>query len=132
MVPGDKSLRLNLYIFIACYILLIIMVEPVIDFFLSQGIEFTTPESVRHMNEQKVIISNMVFSVLRMLPMFLVAWLGYRILASARVPPARMKSPFTVPLIQGKTAKMIGILLLTISFLQISQDLVTLAKIMTK
>ena len=97
-----------------------------------KGVELNTPQAVKNMNEQKIIISNMVFSVIRVLPMFVIAWLGYRVMSSARIPPARMKFPFTVPLVKGKTAKMIGILLLTVAFLQISQDLVYLARIMTK
>ena len=34
IIEGDKSLRLNLYLVVASFLLLIISVEPVIDFIL--------------------------------------------------------------------------------------------------
>ena len=34
IIKGEKSLRLNLYLIIASYLLLVILIEPAIDFFL--------------------------------------------------------------------------------------------------
>lgn len=126
IVPGDKQLRLNLYILIAIYILVAISLEPIIDFFLMLGQSSAEPQLLAVLNKKKLLIAHISYGALRILPMLFFAWLGYRILASARIPPARMKFPFSVPLIQGKNARMFGILLLTVALLLISQDLVYL------
>ena len=132
MVPADKSVRLNFYLAVASYILLTISLEQIIDFILLAGLDQNDAEAIAVMNKRKVIIANMAFTVIRVLPMLLFAWLGYRILASAKIPPARMKLPFTVPLIKGKNARMVGILILTLSLFLISQDLVYLAQKITQ
>ena len=128
MVPGDKSVRLNFYLILASYILFTILLEPLIDFVLLLGLDKSNPQAIIVMNQNKIIIANMAYTVIRVLPMMLIAWLGYRILASAKIPPARIKLPFTVPLIKGRNARMIGILLITLSLFLISQDLVFLAQ----
>ena len=128
IVPADKDIRLNFYLIFAIYILLIISLEPLIDFVLLAGLDKNDPQAIAAMNQNKIVIANIAFTMIRVLPMLLIAWLGYRILASAKLPPARMKLPFSVPLIKGKNARMIGILLMTLSLFIISQNIVYLAK----
>ena len=131
LVPGDKNVRLNFYLVLAVYILIIVSVETFIDFVLQVSVDIRDPQSIILMNQNKVIITNIVITVMHVLPLLLVAWLGYRILTSAKLPPARMKLPFTVPLIQGKNARLIGMLLIILSLFLISQDLVLLAEKIT-
>lgn len=132
MVPGDKNIRLNFYLFSAMYVLLIISLEPLVDFVLLMGVDKRDIQAILAMNQNKVVITSMVFTIAHALPLSLIAWMGYRILTSAKLPPARMKLPFTVPALKGKNARMIGILLITLALLLISQDLVNLAKIIIK
>ena len=128
MIAGDKNVRLNFYLLFATYILIIVSAESLIDFVLQIGLDTRDPQSIILMNQNKIVIANIAFTMIRVLPMLLIAWLGYRILASAKLPPARMKLPFSVPLIKGKNARMIGILLMTLSLFIISQNIVYLAK----
>ena len=44
IVPGDKSVRLNFYLFLATYILIIISVESLIDFALQLNVDSRDPE----------------------------------------------------------------------------------------
>lgn len=131
MVPGDKSVRLNFYLFLAMYILVIIFAESFIDIVLQFSVDNRDPQSIILMNQNKVVMIYVVVTVIHVLPMLMLAWLGYRILTSARLPPARMKLPFTVPLLKGKNARLIGILLMMTSLLLIAQALVLLAQKIT-
>ena len=115
MVPGDKGVRLNFYIIAALYILFVISLEPLIDFVLLTGTDKRDIQAILAMNENKVVIASVALTFAHVLPLSLLVWLGYRILTSAKIPPARMKLPFTVPLIKGKNARMIGILLITLA-----------------
>lgn len=128
MIPGDKIVRLNFYLVVALYFLILVFLEPIIDFVLMLGVNNSDPQSIINMNQNKILVSNMAVTVMQVIPMLFIAWFGYRILASARLPPARMKLPFTVPLIKGKNARMIGLLLITLALFLISQDLVTLGQ----
>jgi hypothetical protein len=127
-IPGDKDVRLNFYLVIAVYLLVLVSLESIIDFILVLGVDNHDPRSILNMNQNKIIISNMAITVMHVVPMLLIAWLGYRIAASASIPPARMKLPFTVPLIKGKNARMVGILVITVALFLISQDLVNLGQ----
>ena len=131
MVPGDKNVRLNFFLFLAVYILIIVSAESLIDFVLQLGVDIRDPQSIILMNQNKIVMTHLVITTMHILPMLMVVWLGYRILTSASLPPARMKLPFTVPLIKGKNARLIGILLMTLSLFLISQDLVLLAQKLT-
>ena len=131
MVPGDKNVRLNFYLVIAIYFLILVFLEPIIDFVLMLGVNNSDPQSIINMNQNKVLFSNMAVTIMQVIPMLFIAWFGYRIVASARLPPARMKLPFTVPLIKGKNARMIGLLLITIALFLVSQDLVNLGQAIT-
>lgn len=126
IVPGDKSVRLNFYLFLAVYILIIISAESLIDFVLQIGVDIRNPESIVLMNQNKVVITNVVITAMYVLPIMMIAWLGYRILTSAKLPPSRMKLPFAVPLIKGKKARMVGIVLMTMSVFLLSQAMVSL------
>ena len=46
IVEGDKSLRLNFYIILASFLLLIISVEPIIDFILLSIFDNILPSSL--------------------------------------------------------------------------------------
>lgn len=123
MVPGDKSVRLNFYLLSALYILFVLAIEPLIDYLLLTGIDNRDIQAILAMNHNKMVMTSISLTTAHVIPLTLIAWFGYRILTSARIPPARMKLPFTVPLIEGKNARMIGILLMTLALFLISQDL---------
>lgn len=127
MVAGDKNVRLNFYLLLAVYILIIVLAESFIDFVLQARVDIRDPQSVILMNHNKIIMTHIVVTTIHILPLLMLAWLGYRVLMSARLPPARMKLPFTVPLVEGKNARLIGLVLMVTSLFLISQALVLLA-----
>ena len=125
IIEGDKSLRLNLYIIIATFILLTISVEPIIDFILLSIFEQNTPVLLEHINKVKLRVSTIVYTLIGLIPSFYASWFGYRVIASSKLPPVllsgKTRFPFTVVVIKGKPAKMFGILIIVVAMILISQ-----------
>ena len=125
IIEGDKSLRLNFYISVATFLLLIISVEPVIDFVLLSIFNQNTPALIEYINKIKLVVSTLIYTVIGLIPAFYASWFGYRVVASSKLPPVllsgKTRFPFTVVVIKGKHAKMFGILILVVSVVLISQ-----------
>ena len=125
IVEGDKSLRLNFYIILASFLLLIISVEPIIDFILLSIFEQHTPVLIEHINKIKLIASTLIYTVIGLIPAFFASWFGYRVIASSKLPPVllsgKTRFPFTVIVIKGKHAKMFGVLIIVVSVVLIIQ-----------
>jgi hypothetical protein len=125
IIEGDKSLRLNLYIIVATFLLLVISVEPLIDFILLSLFEQNTPVLIEHINKIKLVASTLIYTVIGLIPAFYASWFGYRVIASAKLPPVllsgKTRFPFTVVVIKGKPAKMFGVLIIVVSMILIIQ-----------
>jgi hypothetical protein len=125
IIQGEKSLRLNLYIIIGFYLLLIIAIEPAIDFLLLSLFEPKNHVITEQLNSVKLISSTLIYTVLGILPATYTAWYGYRIVASAKLPPVllsgKTRFPFTVVVIKGRVAKMFGLLIIIVSLVLIFQ-----------
>ena len=132
IIEGDKSLRLNVYIIIASYLLLIILIEPAIDFLLPVFFEQKSYAIVEQLNQLKIITSTLIYTVLGILPAVFTAWFGYRIVASSKLPPVllsgKTRFPFTVFVIKGRAAKMFGALIIIVSLVLIFQLVLYAAK----
>ena len=132
IIEGDKALRLNVYIIVASYLLLIILIEPVIDFLLPVFFEQKSYAIVEQLNQLKLITSTLIYTVLGILPAIFTAWFGYRIVASSKLPPVllsgKTRFPFTVVVIKGKPAKMFGVLIIIVSLVLIFQLVLYAAK----
>ncbi|MDZ7660784.1 hypothetical protein [Thiohalophilus sp.] len=126
---GDKPLRLNLALIIAVYFLIAIGLQPLIDFLLVPDPEAADPYRVMALAEEKKKLTGYVYSLWRMLPILFFLWYGWRIIASLRVPPARTRSPFTVRVIKGKSARMFGMLLILVALLLLYRELLVLTKL---
>ena len=125
IIEGDKSLRLNLYIIVATFLLLVISVEPVIDFVLLSLFEQNTPVLIEYINKIKLVASTLIYTVIGLIPAFYASWFGYRVIASSKLPPVllsgKTRFPFTVVVIKGKPAKMFGVLIIVVSMILIIQ-----------
>ena len=125
IIEGDKSLRLNLYIIIASFILLAILVEPAIDFILLMFYEQNTPVMLEQINKVKLTVSTIVYTLIGLIPSFYDSWFGYRVIASSKLPPVllsgKTRFPFTVVVIKGRPAKMFGVLIIVVSMILIIQ-----------
>ena len=132
IIEGDKSLRLNLYIIVASYFLLVILIEPAIDFLLPVFFEQKSYAVLDQLNRLKLISSTLIYTVLGVLPASFIAWFGYRIVASSKLPPVLLSGkthfPFTVVVIKGRVAKMFGVLIIIISLVLIFQLVLYAAK----
>ena len=132
IIEGEKSLRLNLYIIVASYLLLIILIEPAIDLFLYFIFKEKTTMLIEQINQIKLVAASFIYTVIGLIPAFYASWFGYRVVASAKLPPVlhtgKIRFPFTVVVIKGKQAKMFGILIITISLIVIFQLFVYLTK----
>lgn len=126
---GDRSLRLNLALIIAVYFLIAIGLQPLIDFLLVPDPEAADPYRVMALADEKQKLTGYVYSLWRMLPILFFLWYGWRIIASLRVPPAGTRSPFTVHVIKGKSARMFGMLLILVALLLLYRELITLIKL---
>jgi len=124
IIPANKDLRINFYIVLAFYILMLILLEPMIDYLLLFDVNKTNIELVTRLNEKKYFLMHIVYGLLRLLPMMVLAWFGYRILSSAQLPPARMELPFAVPEKKGRSAKLIGFSIISLALLFLAQNIV--------
>lgn len=125
IVEGDKSLRLNFYISVTTFLLLIISVEPVIDLILISYFDKNTHALIEYINKIKLVVSTLIYTVIGLIPAFYASWFGYRVVASSKLPPVllsgKTRFPFTVVVIKGKHAKMFGILIIAVSVVLIGQ-----------
>ena len=128
IIPANQHLKINFYIFIAFYILLLIFIEPIIDYFLSLDVNNSNVLYINELNQKKKFLSLMSYGLLGLLPMLLLAWFGYRILSSAKLPPARMELPFAVPLQKGRNAKIIGLFIISLALLFTAQNIAYMTK----
>lgn len=120
IVPGDKETRWRVLMALAVYLLWLLWLEPLIDLLLTATV--ADPLNVANLNQAKVRIAGMAYSLSRMLPILLFLWIGYRVISSASLPPARMKFPFAVVRIKGRNAKMFGLLCIGISLLVLANE----------
>ena len=123
IVPADHNVKINFYIVLAIYILLLVSLESIIDYFLLININGSNIPIIEEIDKKKKVIVHTAYGMLRILPMLLLGWFGYRILSSAKLPPARMNLPFAVPLQSGRKAKIIGFVLMSLSLLFIAQGM---------
>ena len=125
IIEGEKSLRLNLYIIVATFVLLIISVEPVIDFILLAIYEQHTALMLEHINKLKLRVTTLVYTLIGLVPAFYASWFGYRVVASAKLPPVllsgKTRFPFTVVVIKGRSAKMFGVLIIMVAMILMIQ-----------
>lgn len=135
IIQGDKSLRLNLYIIAASYLLIVILIEPAIDFLLLSLLEQKSPASIEQINQIKLIVSTLIYVLLGLIPAIFAGWFGYRVVASSKLPPVllsgKTRFPFTVVVIKGRPAKMFGLLTIIISLVLIFQLFLHLIKILS-
>ena len=127
-VPADRRTRQNLLILIALYILLLVWLEPLIDFALSFDPVSADPFAMGELNRRKLIYVATALAAVRSVPIGLFFWLGYRIIASASIPPARMKFPITVQRIKGRQARLYGLLLMSICLFLLYWEMVQLSR----
>lgn len=131
IVPANQSIKLNFYIFVASYILLLFLLEPIIDYLLLFDVNDSNLMLIDEMNQKKKVLTSIAYGMLRMFPILLAAWFGYRILSSAQLPPARMKLPFAVALQRGRNAKVLGLFIIGLSLLFIAQNIVYVTRQLT-
>ena len=120
---GDSRLGKSWLIIFFLYILLLIWLEPIIDFMLTLNPPDKELGAIQAFNQHKLYIATIAFAIARSLPILLFLWIAYRSLLSAQIPPKGMKLPFTVKLIKGQQAKMAALSMLALSMLLLFREL---------
>ncbi|HHJ80558.1 MAG TPA: hypothetical protein ENJ65_02880 [Candidatus Tenderia electrophaga] len=126
IILADKQLQKNCLILAALYILLLLWLEPLIDFFFMQLPLERSHEAIVALNQKKAYVSAIAFGVMRSLPILLFLWLGLQIMGTMRLPPKRLKLPITVLLIEGPKARMIGMVMVALGLLLLFRELAML------
>jgi len=133
IIKGEKSLRLNLYLIVAFYLLLFIVIDPMMDFLLLSLFDQKNPAMLEQINDLKLISTSLIYSLLGIFPSVFMAWFGYRVVASSKLPPVllsgKTRFPFTVIVIKGRVAKMFGVLIIITALVLIFQLLLHLFKV---
>jgi len=127
IIHGNKDLARRWLIIIALYVLLMVWLEPLIDFILMQLPMSPTEEAIAAMNQKKQYMTGVAFGIARSLPIMLFLWLGWQIMRSQRLPPKGVPMPLTVHVIQGRKAAMIGMVMVAVALLLLLRELTMLA-----
>ncbi|MGD8642429.1 MAG: hypothetical protein PVG89_17460 [Gammaproteobacteria bacterium] len=122
-VPGDPQVGKSWLIIFFLYVLLLVWLEPLIDFLLTMNPPDKELGAIQAFNEQKAYIAGIAFGIARSLPILLFMWVAYRVMLSGRIPPKGMKVPFTVKLIKGQTARMAGMSMIALSLLLLLREM---------
>ncbi|ALP54418.1 hypothetical protein Tel_15395 [Candidatus Tenderia electrophaga] len=123
IIPADKQMRKTWLILIALYILILLWLEPIIDFFLMQMPLDRSHEAIVALNQKKAYVASIAFGVMRSLPILTFAWFGLLIMQAARLPPKSMRLPITVVLIEGPRARMIGMVMMAVGLLLLLREI---------
>ncbi|HEY5604572.1 MAG TPA: hypothetical protein VIM41_15830 [Gammaproteobacteria bacterium] len=122
-VTGDKQVGKTWLIVIFLYLLVLLWLEPLIDFLLALNPPDKELDAIRAFNAQKSYVATIAFGIARSLPILLFLWIAYRVLLSAQLPPKGMKLPVTVKIIKGQQAKMAGMSMIAVSLLLLFREL---------
>ena len=123
IILADKQLQKTCLILAALYVLFLLWLEPLIDFFLMQLPLDRSHEAIMALNQKKAYVSAIAFGVMRSLPILLFLWFGLQILKAMRLPPKGMRLPITVVLIEGPRARMIGMIIVAVGLLLLFREL---------
>lgn len=124
---GDAQLRYYLLLFAGVYVLFLIWLNPLLDFLLRLDPELASPMALEELNQYKKTLGAVISGMVLGLPLMYAMYFGWRVYASARMPPARMRFPFTVPVIKSMQARMFGALIIFVSLVVLSQLLIHIA-----
>jgi len=123
IILADKQLQKSCLILAALYVLLLLWLEPLIDFLLMQMPLDRSHEAIVALNQKKAYVSSIAFGVMRSLPILLFVWLGLQIMGTMRLPPKGMRLPITVMLIEGQKARLIGMVMMAVGLLLLLREL---------
>ncbi len=130
IIVGDQSLRYRWAMTISLYLLLLLLFEPLLDHFLKALLFEPTPEGIATLNEKKQLFASWGFMLLRSIPLLLFLWLGWQVARSRRLPSPGLRLPFTVCLIQGPKAQLIGMGMIAVALLSLLREVSHLVSVL--
>ncbi len=125
-VHGDPRVLRSWLILVGLYLLILLWLEPVIDFMLMQLPYDHSPESLNALNQKKAYVAAIAFGVLRSLPILMFLWLGMLVVQGQRLPPKGLKMPVSAKVIKGPKARMIGMGMTAIASVLLLRELTLL------
>ncbi len=130
IIVGDPLQRSRWVTVVFSYLLLLLLFEPTLDQFLKVTVFEPTPEGVVALNEKKLLFATWGFVLLRSIPLLLFLWLGWQIVRSKRLPSPGLKLPFSVPLISGQRAQLVGMVMVAVALLSLLRELGVLLSVL--
>ncbi|TPW10447.1 MAG: hypothetical protein FD130_2217 [Halothiobacillaceae bacterium] len=124
IIPGDRRLRKSWLIVAALYLLLLLWLEPLIDYLLLLTPLDRSADALNTLNQRKIYTTAIAFSVARSLPVLLFLWFGSQVLSAQRLPPRGMRLPFSVPVLEGVKARMVGMLIVVMSLIVLFREVI--------
>ena len=124
---GDPRVAKTWLIGIFCYLLVVLWLEPLIDFLLQWSLTEVSPQAIANLAERKEAITEIAFAIARSGPVLIFLWLGYQVYKQGRLPPKGLRQPFVVRIVKGQNAKMVGMMMLALSMLLLLRELGSLA-----
>lgn len=122
-VTGDRRVGKNWLIVFFMYVLMLLWLEPLIDFLLELNPPDKELAAITAFNRHKIYVATIAFGIARSLPILLFLWIAYRVLITETIPPRGMKIPFTVKIIKGQQAKMAGLSMVALSLILLFREL---------
>jgi hypothetical protein len=122
IIPADKQVRRNWLILIGLYLLILLWLEPLIDFILMQMPLERSFEAIAALNQEKLYVTSIAFGIMRSLPILLFLWFGWQVIQAMRLPPKRMRMPITVQVIKGQKARMMGMMMIAVALLLLLRE----------
>ncbi|MDH5376933.1 MAG: hypothetical protein OEX00_01260 [Gammaproteobacteria bacterium] len=122
-IEADKTFRKTIVILVLFYLLLLMWLEPIIDFALSWSPPPPDPTALAEYNSKKEFLFKFVSAVARSLPLVFFAWVGYQVLQNERLPPKNWRMPIRVTVIKGGQARSLGLLTIALCMLMLLREL---------
>ncbi|MDH5302284.1 MAG: hypothetical protein OEW58_13080 [Gammaproteobacteria bacterium] len=129
IVPGDPAVLKNWLVFLGLYIAFLLWLEPMIDFLMTMLPLDRSLAAIDAFNQKKHYVATIAFGVARSLPILMFLWLGYVVMQAQRLPPKHIKLPFSVKLISGPRAKMIGMMMMSLALLLLLREVSMLVSV---
>jgi len=128
-IPVDRAVRRKWLIILGLYLLVLVWLEPLIDWVLGQLLFEPSHHGIENLNRQKLWVATLAFALLRSLPLLLFLWLGWQIVHTLHLPPKGLRLPMTVRVIKGPKARLVGMVMMAVAMLSLLRELLVVANV---
>jgi len=120
---ADRQTQKTWAIFSLLYIVLLLWLEPIIDFLMSFSPPPPDETQISAFNQQKIYMTNLAFGAGRCFPILLFIWFGWQSLKSSRLPAKGIKLPFSTKVFKGPLARTAGMIIIGTGLMLLLREL---------